>query len=458
MFPVAIDHDVDATDRTRPTVDRTAETTLWSSGHYPRPVTLPDRSGLSRRDYLRALVGVGGATALSACVSESDDVDVPTGTDDPESLPARQHAWNDVLSVDADGNVLPPEHHVLVALSLSTEPTDDARATVEESLRSLERAYEWSNEGLVFTLGYTPAYFDRFGEDLPDEVGLPDPGPITGDADAFDEFDALLHLASDRSQVVLEAEEGLFGDHDELNGIEVETELSGVFDRIDDGRRTGFVGEGLPAEHTDVDGVPDSIPDEAPFFMGFRSGFDRNQATENRVTIEEGAFAGATTQHVSSMGINLRQWFEQDSHPMRIGKLFSPAHADDDLVGDVGEKLETSNAVTDDLVEATEDDARSRGVVGHAQKAARARDDGEPVLLRRDFNTVDGDRPGVHFVSLQHDVEEFVRVREAMEGDDLGVTDLNNGIRGYLFVDRRGNYLLPPRSLRALPPANPDAN
>lgn len=419
-------------------------------------MTLPDRSSLSRRDYLRALVAAGGATALSACVSEGDGVDVPTGTDDPDSLPTRQHAWNDAVSWDDDDNVRPAEHHVLVALSLITEPTDDARQQVGEAFRTLERAYEWSNEGLLFTLGYTPAYFDRFDGSLPDEVDLPEPEALTDREDpSFDEFDAILHLASDHSQVVLEAEEGLFGEVSELNGLAVETDLTGVFERVADRRRTGFVGEGLPAEHTDVSGVPDSVPEEAPFFMGFRSGFAESQATEDRVTIDEGPFAGATTQHVESMDVNLRQWFEQDSHPMRVRKTFSPEHADEDLVGDIGEKLTDSNALTDERIEATADDARSRGVVGHAQKAARARENGEPLLLRRDFNTVDGDSPGIHFLSLQRGIEAFVRVRDAMTGADLDVPLASNGIRNYIFVNRRGNYLVPPRSLRALPPANP---
>ncbi|WP_339103705.1 Tat pathway signal protein [Haloterrigena salinisoli] len=421
-------------------------------------MTLPDRSALSRRDYLRALVAVGGASALSACLSENDGdeaVDVPSGTDDPDSLPARQHAWNEFLSRDDDGNVQLPEHHVLTALSLSTEPSDDARGQVEDALRGLERAYEWSNEGLVFTIGYTPAYFDRFDGSLPDSVDLPAPEPIVGDADAFDEFDAVLHLASDHPEVVLEAEEGLFGERDEFNGREIETDLTGVFERVDDRRRTGFVGRGLPADHTDVDGVPDSIPDEAPSLMGFRSGFTESQATEDRVTITEGPFEGATTQHVSSMGLNLRQWFEQDSQHQRVQKMFSPKHADEGAVGRTGEKLATTNGLTDERIAATESDASDHGVVGHAQKAARGREDGKPPLLRRDFSTVDDDRPGVHFLALQEGIEEFARVRRAMEGDDLDVTNLNNGITGYIFVNRRGNYLVPPRSLRALPPADP---
>ncbi|TYT61379.1 DUF7405 family protein [Natrialba swarupiae] len=420
---------------------------------------VPDRSSLSRREYVRALVATGGAGALSACLDAVDDGEAtaaPSGTDDPDSLPDRQHAWNDTLSSDDDGNVLLPEHHALVALSLRAEPNEEDRDTVEAAFRTIERAYEWSNEGLVFTVGYTPAYFARYDGSLPDSVDLPEPVALTDREDpAFDEYDALLHLASDRPEVVLEAEEALFGDRETVNGVDLEADLSGVFDRREDHRRTGFVGDGLPARHTDLPDVPESIHEEAPFFMGFRSGFRESQATEDRVTISEGPFSGGTTQQLSSMDLQLEVWFEQDNHYQRVSKLFSPEHAEEELVGAFGERLETASGLTDDRIEATAADARERGVVGHAQKAARARENGDPLLLRRDFNTVDGDRPGLHFLSLQRGIDEFVRVREAMTGADLDVPSANNGLLHYIFVNRRGNYLLPPREHRALPPADP---
>ncbi|AHG00509.1 Tat pathway signal protein [Halostagnicola larsenii XH-48] len=437
-------------------------------------MTVPERRGLSRRDYLRAAVAVGGASAISACLDERGEVDVPSGTDDPDSLPVRQHAWNEFLETDDDGNVRPPEHHALVALSLAVNPANrsdsessadrsdgeswaEATETVEESLRTLERAYEWSNDGLLFTIGYTPSYFSRFDEERPASVDLPEPEPLTDREDpAFDEFDGLIHLASDHPEVVLRAEEALFGDLETVNDEPVDTDLTGVFDRLEERRRTGFVGAGLPAEHTDVDGVPDSVPEEAPFFMGFRSGFQESQATEDRVTIQDGPFARGATQQLSSLDIQLDVWFEQENHAQRVMKTFSPGH-DEDAVGVVGEALETSNGLTDERIASTEDDAQNPGVVGHAQKAARAREDGEPIILRRDFNTVDGDSPGLHFLSLQRGMSDFRAVRDAMTGADLDVGIIqNNGILGYIFVDRRGNYLLPPRSRRSLPTANPD--
>ncbi|GAB7091287.1 Tat pathway signal protein [Halorubrum luteum] len=411
-------------------------------------MTVPNCESLSRRAYLRAAVAAGGAAGLSACLDGDDgSTTIPAGN--PADRPERQHAWNDALRTDDDGNHLQPEHRVLLPLRLRTDLDADARERVEAAFETLERAYDYDAEGLLFTVGYAPAYFDRLDDvDSP----VPDPEPLTSmESPAFDAFDAIVHLASDSPAAVLEAERALFGEA-EPNGLDP-TPIDDVFERAEP-RRTGFVGEGIPAEHADRDDVPASIPGEAPFFMGFRSGFAESQAPEDRVTIREGPFAGGTTLHVSSMDLNLRQWFEQDSRFQRVAKTFSPEHADEG-VGCIGEKLGRSTGALD-VADDAETHARTRGVVGHAQKAARARDDdGTPPLLRRDVNTVDGDAPGLHFIAYQRRIEEFIRVREAMTGADLtegGVgRRLNNGLLQYILVRRRGNFLVPPRSKRALP-------
>jgi hypothetical protein len=108
----------------------------------------------------------------------------------------------------------------------------------------------------------------------------------------------------------------------------------------------------------------------------------------------------------------------------------------------------------------TEEHARDHGVVGHSQKSARAREDGSPIILRRDFDSTDNERASLHFVSLQRNISDFVATREAMNGTDVADsaavgTRTNNGILQYMSVERRGNYLVPPRGLRSLPPAQP---
>mgnify|MGYP006286285947 CR=1 FL=1 len=423
-------------------------------------MSLPD-ADLPRREYLRGLVAAGGMAALSACVNTSgvDSESVPTG--DPANRPARQHAWNEVLSRDEAGNIAPPEHHVLVALDLTGTPDETAREQVETAFRSLERAYAHGPDGLLFTVSYSPGYFERVGVASP----IPEPEPLTSiESDVeLDTFAAVVHLTTNPPSVVLEAEEALLGEVTKPNGIEMETDLTGVFAAADQ-RRTGFVGDGLPAqmarEH-DID-VPDEMPEEAPFFMGFRSGFNASQAPEDRVTIQDGPYAGGTTMHIESLDLNLRQWFEQDDHFLRVAKMFSSGHANEERVGEMAKKLGTATGASEVAAETTED-ARAEGIVGHAQKNARARDeDGTPPLLRRDFNTIDGDRPGVHFLAHQRSIDEFVRTRRLMAGEDVagegGVgRRLNNGILQYIFVMRRGNFLTPPRELRALPTAEREA-
>lgn len=414
-----------------------------------------DERGIPRRAFLKSAVAIGGASALAACVERGDAVSVPSGTDDPASLPDRQHAWNDYAARDDAGNVTPPRHHVFFLLDYDgSEPTDADRETVEDALQSLERAYEWSNEGLLFTLGYSPAYFDALGGS-PAGVDLPEPRALSDLEDPeLDSPDAILHLASDHAQVVLEAEEGLRGNRDTLNGESAAAALTDVFSVTD--RRSGFVGEGLPAEHQDTGGVPDSEPvdDDAPLYMGFKSDFEKSQATEDRVTVQSGPFAGGTTQHVSHIDLNLQQWYEQDGREERVAKMFCPAHADSGAVEGTGENLGDSPQL-DDCGDPAET-AREEGVVGHGQKLQAVREDGRPIILRRDFDSTDGGHAGTHFLSLQREISEFVTTRDAMNATDITEQSAvgrrtNNGIRQYLSVTHRGNYLLPPRSERALP-------
>lgn len=421
------------------------------------------RDEVSRRNFFKTAVAVGGATALSACL-ERGNADVPTGGGE---VPERQHAWNDYLRTDEHGNPRTPYHHVLLLLDYTGEGVEDDRATVEEAFASLESAYDWSHDGLLFTVGYSPYYFDRFDEPL--GVELPEPEPLSSfENPELDTSDAIVHLASDHASVVLEAEEALLGDRGEVNGVAVESDLTGGFEKAE--RRTGFVGEGLPAQHQEVEGVPEDepVPDDSPLYMGFKSGFRKNQATEDDVTLgdEGGAFAGGTTQHASHLHLDLERWYGDQSRHERVSKMFCPAHADEERVEGAGHNLGVSSGVDD--CEDAEESARAHGTVGHTQKASREREDGRPPLLRRDFDSTDpglfdtaaGEHAGVHFVSLQEGIEEFVRVREAMNAEEIvNESDVSprseNGILQYVMTRRRGNYLVPPRSLRALPPASP---
>jgi hypothetical protein len=420
-----------------------------------------DGGATSRREFMKAAVAVGGAAALSACAGRVDEP-IPRGTADPESLPTRQHAWNDLLPRDDAGNVVLPRHQVLLYLVLPGDapPTDADRRAVEAALRTLDEAYERSNRGLIHSIAYSPRYFSRFDDPLPAEVDLPEPRALSSfETPEFDRQDALLHLASDRADALLEAEQALRGEADEANGVAVDAVLTDVFSV--DARRTGFIGAGMPAERQDgLEGIPDSnpVPKESPLFMGFKAGFAQNQASEGYVTIDGGPFAGATTKHVSNVRQRLQDWYVEQDYEERVAEMFSPAHAARNLVEGVGENLGDDSGLTPEMIEDVREHATTFGRVGHAQKAARANRDaeGNVRILRRHFESTDDGVASLHFPSLQRRITDFEEVRTAMNGEDL--TDIptirqrvNNGILEYIFVQRRGNFLVPPRALRSLP-------
>lgn len=428
--------------------------------------------GISRRAFVKSAVAIGGASALAACMDREGKVDVPNGPEDLSTLPARQHAWNEFLTEDDHGNVVAPRHHVLLFLNYAGdgEPTAADREQVESAFQSLERAYQRGTggdgsadavDGLLFAVGYSPAYFQRYEESLPDSVDLQEPRALAPIEDPeLDEQDAVVQLSSDHAQIVLAAEQALLGEKEELNGVEMQASLSGVFERDD--RRTGFVGNGLPAENQDVAGIPDGdhVPEDSPLYMGFKSGFKKNQAREESVTIGDGPFANGATMHVSKIRLNLQQWYQQDDRYQRVAKMFCPVHAEAESVEGTGENLGDDTGMTDECVDDIEDHAREYGVVGHSQKSARARKNDEPLIIRRDFDSTDGGSAGLHFVAVQRTISDFVDTREAMNGTDLAEDSAlgrrnNNGILQYMNVERRGNFLLPPREQRALPVAQP---
>lgn len=423
---------------------------------------------MDRRTLLAKLVAAGSLSALGACLHLEDD-EVPTG--DPDRRPDRQHAWNDHLPVDDHGNVRLPRHHAFLSLSYEGDDLQADRRTVEAALTDLERAYEVSGDGLLFTIGYSSSYFGRRLEDRdstvdsadstasksvspPEGVDLPPPGPLHDDEHvARDDADAFLHLASDHGSVVLTARHALLGD-EAANGVDV-TSLGGILRQ--QSRRTGFIGAGLPAEFDDnLLGIPeDAVDESAPTFMNFRSGFRANQATEKRVTIQSGRFAGGTIQHVEMIRLLLGEWYERSTEE-QVARLFGTG-VDAATVGDNGEELTDHNGVEPVEKSALSTVAAETGVVGHAQKLAHLREgDGRPPILRRDVNSRDNGEAGMVFVSLQRAFADFERVRLAMEGRDIAAETSvekrrNNGILQYLRTRQRGNFLVPPRDLRALP-------
>lgn len=263
-----------------------------------------DRSSF-RREFLKAAITVGGVAALSTCLSRAPDDPVLAGTGAFEALPSRQHAWNELYREDSHGNVEVSRHQVLLYLDLDDEepPDEAARATVEDALRVLDRIYEWNHKGVIWSVVYSPRYFDHFDNPLSDGVDLPESRALSpSETPDSNRQDVLVHLVSNRVDAVLEAEQAFLGKADEVNGVVVGADLSSVFSVVS--RRTGFVKAGPSAKHQfDLSGIPDGnpIPEVSPLLTGFKASFVESQATEEYVTIDDGPSAGAATKHVANV-------------------------------------------------------------------------------------------------------------------------------------------------------------
>jgi hypothetical protein len=417
--------------------------------------TLPRR--LRRLSRRRLLLGTGAAAGAAAGAGfgiraalgtgRPTVPDVPLGPQ-PAGLPARQHAWDAYLAADSDGNPVAPRFDRLLFFDVVGEPAPTCARLLEAALRTLERAYPWRPSGLLFTAAWGPGYFTDVLK-----VASPVP-PATAMSDfeqpLLDDYHLCLHLASDDEARLAAIEAALTrGTALSAAAPDGQLDISSVLRWQQS--RTGFVGPGLPSSRQDVNGIPGDhpVPGTAPLYMGFKSGLLRNQASEDAVTIPGGAFAGGTTMHVSYMRLRLGTWYGQLSEPERVARMYAPQVTPEQV-----SKFTTDAESDPNLL----GQAITRyGVIGHAQTSAVARRDGKPLILRRDFDTADGGLAGLHFVSLQRTIADFVTTRTAMNAagaqlQNPSITDtVNNGINEFIFVLRRGNYIVPARAQRSFP-------
>jgi hypothetical protein len=266
---------------------------------------------------------------------------------------------------------------------------------------------------------------------------------------AIDSFHVCLHLAGDDEEQLAQIEAALVHGHPLRAAPGTDLSLAPIL--IWRETRSGFAGRGLPhaRQHVAGIGAGNPVPAQAPLFMGFRSGLRKNQASEDDVTIAEGPFAEGTTMQVSYMRLQLDDWYGRMSPADRVARMYSPqttVQAARRFTTDAsGNPNQIAQAIT------------RYGMVGHAQAAAQARRDNRPLIIRRDFDTVDGDHAGVHFVSVQRSIQDFVATRNAMNATGAHninrriTATANNGINGFIEVRRRANYVMPSRRNRSFP-------
>ncbi len=404
---------------------------------------------LTRRGFL-AGAGVAAAGAVAACgttgkASSAVVPAVPLGRE-PAGLPVRQYAWNAVMARDQFGNAVSPKFDRLLFFDVNGSPTPAHARMLEASLRTLERRYQWGPSGLLLTAGWGPSYFEKLlgvSSPIPYAKGLSD-----FEAPSIDDYHLCLHLACDDAQRLAAVEAALL--HGEpLPGASGSLRVTDALRWRE--TRTGFVGSGLPAANQQVGGIPPGspVPPSSPLFMGFKSGFVKNQATEDYITIADGAFAQGTTMQVSYMRLRLTSWYQDLNERQRVARMYSPETTPQQVA-----KFTIDAPPNSDLM----DQAISRySVIGHSQTSGRARRNGKPLIIRRDFDTVDGGQAGLHFVSVQRTITDFVTTRTAMNASDAQLKNpaitgiVNNGINEFIFVLRRANYILPPRPQRSFP-------
>ena len=386
---------------------------------------------ITRRRLLIAGAGAATAGALAACGGD-DATPVPRVRALPGGRPDRQFAWDGSLFSDGFGNRTAPRHHRLVHLELTGPPTVAAAAALEDGLRAIEEAPA-GPRGLLVLVGWGPAWFNLLDRESP----VPEPEALTADeAPDLDRFVACVHLASDNERLLKAAE------------AQLRRAIRSPFAIAD--QRAGFTAPGVPRRLSGtLNGLPEGQPRKsAPLFMGFASGFARNQAREDDIAIADGAWAGGTTMHVSVLSLALATWYGSLTEEQRAARMFAPEIK-------LQRVLEPGDGIDppDDVVAA----AKRHGLVGHAQSMAALRRNGRPRILRRDFNGVDGRQPLVHFVALQRSIEDFVLTRQAMAAakavaaDERVTPHVNNGINEWTTTRSRANYLVPPRTRRTCP-------
>ena len=399
-------------------------------------------AALSRRRFLTGAGVVAAAGVVTAIRARRAAADGPAAApalgSQPAGLPARQHAWGQWLRRDEYGNPLAPRFDRLLFFDVRWRPTPADGLLLESRLRTLERRFKWGPEGLLFTVGYGPDYFSKV-------LGVPSPIDratrlSSFETPAIDGYHVCLHIACDDQRRLIDLEAALVDGSLSLRPILIWRET-----------RTGFTGSGLPRAHQRVAGIGagSGVPEQAPLFMGFKSGLLKNQASEDDVTIPDGPFAQGTTMQVSYMRLRLAHWYDELSPADRVALMYSPqtsvraaARFTTDAAGNPGDITEAINRY---------------GRIGHAQASAQARRHGRPVIIRRDFDTIDGGHAGLHFVSLQRSIQDFVVTRNAMNAAEAHnvnraiTATTNNGINAFMDVQRRATYMLPSRAARAFP-------
>ena len=318
--------------------------------------------------------------------------------------PARQHAWTATLARDSDGNPIAPRFDRLLFFDVAGDPTPAHARRARGGAADARARLPWGPSGLLFTAGWGPGYFERSLR-----VAVADParkGLSDFELPAIDDYDLCLHLACD--------------DERRLAAIEAAL-LHGTLRCAAPTARSTSRARCAGARREPASPAPGCRPHTRTSAGSRRATPFRDRAAVHGLQVRpapqpgdrgrrhdpSGPFAGGTTMQVSYMRLRLDSWYRNLTERERVARMYAPQVT----------PAQVAHFTTD--AEQRPEPARTRrstatASIGHAQTSARARRNGKPLIIRRDFNTVDGGQAGLHFVSVQRTIEDFITTRNAM--------------------------------------------
>ena len=463
---------------------------------------------LTRKELLgAAAAGALGAAGIYELVDQLADSPERAGAG---VLPTEQHLLGGGMKTFEHEGVEviePPLHHQVVTARLRVEARRadlrEAKETLEQALRGLERRYDVTPAGLAVTVAWGLPYFRRYVRvhadrhiPLDRRASKSKERMVSAVLDArrfpsdprdtiLEENDVAILIRSDHREHVADGARAIFEEAGDL------FELTSI--------RKGFQGGGfagarsLPKAMATAAGVPgaDLIPETAQLFLGFTSTQTHTQGqssianfeTLGLVDVRDGYFRGGTNLHLSHIFEDLEAWYLDFDFRERIDTTFRPQLAADDGAQTLPQRPEDSAAEHD-----VRADFRRFGAIGHGasiQPTSRLQLDvrgadgrlyrkGQAIPLRADFNTLDNpffwtadperdgfdEQPaaGIHFLTFNPSSDDFNRNRLAMDGVLPDGTKLPlqprsraQGLNSVLRTTHRQNFLVPPRSRRSFP-------
>jgi hypothetical protein len=411
---------------------------------------------------------------------------------------------------------IPPLHNDVFTAKLKSNVSwtkaalKSAKTRVENAIAKVEAPYPSTAAGLTIVVGWGLPFFRTFVPSLMNTYlpAIPGTSPkqyAVLDAIQFpsdpanvvlEDNHVMFKFRSDSSTIVSGAERALFDDQN--SGAYI----GDLFDLTS--KRIGFLGRGFGTQSIGkalavAAGVPgaDRIPANSQLMMGFTSTQTQALGPDNIPSFEtlrgvtdqfpNGYFAAGTAMHLSHLYLDLDAWYNSmntSAYAERVKRMFSPRAAvptDQNTV-----TLPNGPAQVSTMAQVKQD-ASGTGVLGHnalLQQATRLaavtydnygrrRDQGTPVPLREDFNTLDDpfawapggvgptNKPGMHFVAFVPGHHLFHRARLAMDGvmpdgtnfraAPYSLSDENIGINARMRASHRQNYVIPPRRNRSFP-------